>query len=175
MNSAGLEIRPLRDTDESAFHQAIKDNDEEESDFVFAFNFNTNDNFHEYVKLTEKWAQGESLPERFVPNTFLVAVVDGKIVGRVSIRHELNDFLFRLGGHIGYGVVPSERRKGYGAIMLQLALPVARSVGISKVLVTCDDDNDASRKIIEKNGGVFDGLCEDATTRVPKRRYWIDT
>ncbi|MDD1477831.1 GNAT family N-acetyltransferase [Arthrobacter sp. H16F315] len=90
-------------------------------------------------------------------------------LGSLAIRHELNDFLLNEGGHIGYSVRPSARRRGYASKALADALPVARDLGISRVLITCDEDNLGSRATIEKNGGVY----EDS--RNSKRRYWADT
>jgi predicted acetyltransferase len=107
-----------------------------------------------------------------VPATLLVAEVEGEIVGRVSIRHELNDTLLRVGGHIGYGVRPQHRRRGYATEMLRQSLIVAHSLGIDPVLVTCDEDNAGSMAVIERCGGLLEGTVE-----IPgaprKRRYWI--
>lgn len=93
-------------------------------------------------------------------------------IGKVNIRHRLNKNLLKAGGHIGYTIRPSERRKGYGTLILRLALPKAKALGIKKALITCYEDNIGSRKIIEANGGVLE---DTATTNegVVKRRYWI--
>lgn len=117
---------------------------------------------------------GVNLPERLVPSTFLVADVDGQIVGRVSIRHRLNEFLRVEGGHIGYCVLPDFRRRGYATEILRQALIVARSIGIDRVLVTCDDDNAASIKVIEANGGKLDSVQPATDLTSAHRRYWID-
>jgi len=98
------------------------------------------------------------VPPGRVPATFLLAEVDGAIVGRVSIRHELNDYLERFGGHIGYAVRPAHRRRGYGRAILRQSLDVARSVGLSRVLLTCDDTNAASVRIIESCGGLLEDV-----------------
>ncbi|HET8878312.1 MAG TPA: GNAT family N-acetyltransferase [Arthrobacter sp.] len=96
-------------------------------------------------------------------------IVDGEtFLGSLGIRHELNDFLLNEGGHIGYSVRPSARRHGHAAQALADALPLARELGIERVLLTCGEDNAGSRATIEKNGGVY----EDS--RNGKRRYWID-
>jgi predicted acetyltransferase len=104
----------------------------------------------------------------YVPCTYLWIVEGDTFVGSLAIRHELNDFLLNEGGHIGYSVRPSARRRGYAGNALADALPIARELGITRVLLTCDEDNAGSRATIEKNGGVY----ED--TRNGKRRYWID-
>ena len=112
--------------------------------------------------------------EEYVPATTLLAMLDGKIVGILQVRHKLNEGLFSTGGHIGYGVRPSERQKGYGTKMLALALVKCREMGIKKALVTCDKDNAGSAKVILYNGGVYENESaeEDGT---PVNRYWIDT
>lgn len=107
-------------------------------------------------------------PDR-VPSAQLWWADGEEYVGRMSIRHELNDWLQRVGGHIGYDVRPSRRREGHATAMLAAALPLARELGIDRALVTCDLDNHASRRTIERNGGVL----EDE--RDGKLRYWITT
>ena len=107
-----------------------------------------------------------------VPETILWAVVNGEFAGRISIRHELNENLRKEGGHIGYETVPKFRKQGVASEMLKQALPIARNLGISEILITCDDDNEGSIKVIEKNDGVL------ATKQTPagkklKRYYWI--
>lgn len=103
-----------------------------------------------------------------------MAVVTGKIVGRVSLRHELNDFLLREGGHIGYGVVPSERRKGYAKEILRQTLELASRLGIKRVLLTCDDNNEGSSRTIEAHAGKLENKILEPGMSVAKRRYWID-
>jgi predicted acetyltransferase len=117
---------------------------------------------------------GVNLPEGWVGSTFLVADIGGQLVGRVSIRHELNEFLRTEGGHIGYCVLPAYRRRGYATEILRQALIVARSLGIDRVLITCDDDNAGSIRVIESCGGKLDSV-RPATPGTPAlRRYWVD-
>jgi predicted acetyltransferase len=128
-----------------------------------------------YLDLLERQTRGESLPPDHVASTFLFAFVGARIVGRVAIRHELNDFLLRVGGHIGYVVVPEFRRRGYATAMLRRSLQIAHEkLGMSRVLVTCDDDNVGSIKAIERNGGVLENVVAGPDLAKPKRRYWID-
>ena len=167
-------LRTLRLEDEHAFRTAAAEFRSIEPEWEFAFHYDPGEPFADYLRKLDLWSQGKALPRKFVPNTYLVGVVDHAVIGRVSIRHVLNDFLSTIGGHIGYGVVPSQRRKGFATAMLGVAFPIAKSIGMDRLLVTCDDDNIASRRVIEKNGGVFEDLFEAPEMTVPKRRYWID-
>ena len=99
---------------------------------------------------------------------------DGKrnlMVGAVNIRHNLNDYLLKYGGHIGDGIRPSERRKGYATEMIQLALEECRKLGLTRVLMTCDKNNIGSAKSIIRNGGILENeVLEEGSI---KQRYWI--
>lgn len=99
--------------------------------------------------------------------TYLLAFVDGELVGRTSIRHTLNDFLLNVGGHIGYGVRPAHRRRGHATEILLQSLAITQRLGIKANLVTCDDQNVGSRTVIEQAGGVLEDV------RDGMRRYWI--
>jgi len=110
----------------------------------------------------------------FVPSTTYFAVVGRRIVGTIQVRHRLNEELYKYGGHIGYGVRPSERRKGYAARTLALALEKCRELGIEKVLVTCRKDNIGSARTILKNGGVLENEIVRHDGGVTQR-YWIET
>ncbi|SDP23140.1 Acetyltransferase (GNAT) domain-containing protein [Klenkia soli] len=105
--------------------------------------------------------------------TFLLAWVGTDLVGRTSVRHELDERLLRVGGHIGYGVLPDRRGRGYAAEMLRQGLVVARSEGVIAVLVDCDEGNAASARTIERWGGVLDTVVENPDGGPAKRRYWI--
>lgn len=106
-----------------------------------------------YIKRARENRLGIKLPKGRVPSTLYWAIVGNKVVGRVDIRHKLTKGLRIIGGHIGYTVVPSERKKGYGTQMLALALKKVKKMGIKNALVTCDATNIGSKKIIEKNDG----------------------
>ena len=125
----------------------------------------------EYLEILGNESTGTNLKEGRVPSTFLIAEIDGKLVGRASIRHELNDFLLSVGGHIGYGVRPSYRRQGFATEILRQSLTYIHGLGVREVLVTCDDDNFGSIKVIESQGGILENKVEFEGTL--KRRYWI--
>lgn len=118
----------------------------------------------------------ENIPEGRVPaNTyFLVRTADDKIIGMMNIRHKLNDFLLREGGHIGYSIRPTERNKGYATKMLSLGLERCRELNIEKVLLTCDRNNPASARVIQKNNGVLEGEAYSETFSATIQRYWIE-
>ena len=117
----------------------------------------------------------ETVPEGWVPATQLVYVrrCDQRIVGMLQVRHELNDYLARYAGHIGYSVRPDERRKGYAAAMLRDALPVCRALGLEKVMVCCLKDNEGSRRTILRNGGVYECTVHEPQENEDLERYWI--
>jgi predicted acetyltransferase len=108
-------------------------------------------------------------PEGWVPCTTRWYAENGEFLGRITLRHRLNAFLREEGGHIGYSVRPSARRRGHATAMLRGMLPVAARNGLNSVLVTCDDTNTASRRVIEAAGGVL----EDR--RGSKLRFWVGT
>lgn len=166
-----LRLRPPRPDDEPAFragHEAMI-----AEGFAFGLGYSPGMSLDDYIKQLEDHRAGLNLPERFVPSTFLVAEASGELVGRTSIRHRLNEVLLHEGGHIGYGVLPEHRRRGYATEILRQSLIIARSLGIDRVLVTCDDDNIGSIKAIESCGGRLENVVsiEDGA---PRRRYWID-
>lgn len=175
MPPAPLQLRPLRLTDEATFRAAVAEMRGEQTPWDFTFGWAEGESFAAYVQRQERWAQGEDLPLGFVPSGFYVGIVDGEVVGRVSIRFQLNEVLAKVGGHIGYGVRPTQRRKGYATQMLRLSLPIARRHGIERVLLTCNLDNVGSWKVIERCGGVFESIADYPELGSPKRRYWIDT
>lgn len=110
--------------------------------------------FKNYVKLLKGFSKGININSNFVNHsTFWLVNSENKILGVSNIRHELNKGLMMEGGHIGYGIRPSERRKGYATTILKMSLEKAAEFGIRKVLVTCAKSNIGSSKSIIKNGG----------------------
>lgn len=166
-----LRLRPVRLEDEPA---ALAGQEAMKTDgFSFLLGHDELAPWDRYVQTLNDRRCGRSVVEGWVPSTFLFAVVSDELVGRVSIRHELNEYLATIGGHIGYGVLPQFRRRGYATDILRQSLVIARSLGIDSVLVTCDDDNIASAKTIERCGGVFESTIVATDDGVTKRRYWI--
>jgi predicted acetyltransferase len=120
------------------------------------------------------WLRADALedsprPERFVAGTTMWWADGDEYLGRITVRHRLTPSLLLVGGHIGYDVRPSARRRGHATLMLAGALPVARSLGIDRALITCRTDNVGSRRVIEANGGVL----EDE--RDGMLRFWTPT
>ena len=154
----------------ASFIEAVKEF-EAEGKSIYMHGEKPNDDFNKVLEKTRNYEIGKNLPADRVPQTELWLVENGKFIGWVKIRHELNKNLLKQGGHIGYAIRPSERKKGYGTKILELALPVAKNLGIEKVLLTCDDENLGSAKIIEKNGGILENKVQNEGKL--KRRYWI--
>ena len=116
----------------------------------------------------------DTVPKGLVPSSTYLGVreKDNYIVGMIDIRHYLNEYLTQAGGHIGYGVRKTERNKGYAKQMLKLALEKCKELKIKKVLITCDEDNIASEKVIlSANAKLEDIRNVDGEN---KKRFWID-
>ncbi len=127
-----------------------------------------------HLERLELVRSGRGGPEGWVPSTFLIAQVGSELVGRTSVRHSLNPWLARWGGHIGYAVRPAFPRRGYATEILRQSLAIARALGVDKVLVTCDEDNAASAVVIERCGGVLGGVAPGEDGSPDKRRYWVE-
>ena len=132
--------------------------------------FSKYDNFKDWLE-TVVSIQTEA-PAGFVTCSTYFAIVDDEIVGMTSIRHTLNDALRFDGGHIGYSVRPSQRRRGYATQILALALDKCREMNIPNVLITCLKNNEGSAKTIIKNSGILDSEFLDVEGNM-SQRYWI--
>jgi predicted acetyltransferase len=126
--------------------------------------------FDEYVQTLLERAT-DPLPG-YVPSTDYWLIAEGVYAGDINLRHYLIPALEKFGGHIGYRIRPSMRRKGYGTIQCRLALEKGWELGLERVLITCDDDNIGSYKIIEANGGVLLDRVDNGRP-VLSRRYWV--
>ncbi|MFQ7287959.1 MAG: GNAT family N-acetyltransferase [Lacrimispora saccharolytica] len=134
---------------------------------IFKNDYHDFDYYLEHLELKEA-------AEGLVPDSvfFLLDESRDRLLGAVNIRHYLNDSLLKEGGHIGDGIRPSERRKGYATEMIRLALIECKKLGIDKVMMTCDKENIASAKSIIKNGGILENEFVNSDGKV-EQRYWI--
>jgi predicted acetyltransferase len=170
MSADGLRLRPVRVEDEAVVRAAHETMAAEA--FPFALAFGEDETFAGYVERLARIERGEPPMGRYVESSFLLAEVDGVVVGRASIRYRLNDFLRHEGGHVGYCVLPPYRRRGYAGEILCLSLERLHARGVDRVLVTCDDANVGSATVIERAGGVLEGLVVNESG-TQTRRYWI--
>ena len=131
------------------------------------------ENFEVLLQQYRDAAEGKNLKPGFVPWSMFWLEDGGAFIGATSIRHELNDHLLREGGHVGYDVRPSMRGRGLGNKILELTIPKARELGVQKILVTCSENNIASRKVIEKNGGVLENSVPMGDGKPNMLRFWI--
>ena len=158
-------------TEYLAFYEEWKDSGETMIPWVIA---KDPSNFPAMVQELCDAEEGKNLPKGWVPDsTFWLVTSDYTIVGVVNIRHRLTEHLFHAGGHIGYGIRPSARRKGYATKLLALALEKTKELGVAKALIVCDEGNIGSEKTILHNGGLRDSdfIEEDGNV---VRRYWIE-
>ena len=169
-----LKLRVPREDEEEEFLRAHRATSPGVPSFVHYYEDGMH--FRRYLEVLADQERGINLPSaNHVPSTFLFAFVHDRIVGRVSIRHSLNEFLERVGGHIGYVVVPEFRRQGYATEILHEALQITHEkCGLHRILVTCDNDNIGSIRTIEKNGGILENVVDGPDLEKPKRRYWIE-
>lgn len=135
---------------------------------IFKNDYHDFDNYLNNLELKE--AEDGLVPDSVF---FLLDEDRNKLIGAVNIRHYLNDYLLKFGGHIGDGIRPSERKKGYATKMIELALIECKKLGMDKVLITCNKSNIASAKTIIKNGGILENEIKDSDGEIIQR-YWIN-
>ena len=168
-----LILRRLCQHDEASFFEGLKAFDGEDLDW-YTFDWKEGMDFSGLLSRLDKNERGVNLPSGFVPNSMLYGFVEDKIVGRLHIRHKLNDNLRFRGGHLGYAVAPSSRGQGHATQMLREGLEECQKIGLQRVLITCGDKNRPSWKVIENVGGRDYTLSIDLDARENLRRYWID-
>ena len=139
-----------------------------------AAGLNNFSSIEDWLEELKKRSSEATVPEGLVPSSTYLGVreKDNYIVGMIDIRHYLNEYLTQVGGHIGYGVRKTERNKGYAKQMLKLALEKCKELKIKKVLITCDEDNIASEKVILSANAKFEDIRNIDGEN--KKRFWID-
>lgn len=165
-------LRELSDQDEKSFLDWVKHWGSEElswATFVWKPGMSHADHLQKLKDRKDK----NKIPSLLVPDSMLYAFLGNKIVGRLSIRHELNSFLLERGGNLGYCVSPKHRKKGYATEIVKQGLLVCQQLKLNKVLITCADTNVASWKIIEKFGGTMENKIFDEGDNEFVRRYWV--
>lgn len=138
-------------------------------------NLRQTEDMKEYIRHCENCENPRTLPAGLVTATqyLFIRKSDERIIGMIQVRHYFNDYLEKFGGHIGYSVRPSERRKGHAKNMLKMALPLCKDLGLEKILITCLAGNTASEKTIIANGGIYESTVHEPDANVDLKRYWI--
>jgi len=164
-------LRELVLEDRDRFDRAVTAFHESDPGWPFAYWYTPGGDFHAFLMRMRRLREGRDLPPGRVQSTFLVAVGEDQILARASIRHRLDAALLDRGGHIGFGVVPSHRRRGVATEVLRECIAIARTLGLARALLTCDADNVASRATIERCGGRLEDIRrhDDRDTC----RYWV--
>ncbi|MGF1694470.1 GNAT family N-acetyltransferase [Vibrio lamellibrachiae] len=161
---------------EESYIQMVREFSEQGEVFIpFVLSENYSD-FPAMIDRLASYSRGEQLATVFVANSsYWLINTNEKVVGCSNLRHDLNDELLVLGGHIGYGIKPSERKKGYAKLILKLTLPRANSNGITKALLTVNKANLGSVKAIQSNGGVLEAEKKVSGQEGLVQYYWVET
>ncbi|MCL2406414.1 MAG: GNAT family N-acetyltransferase [Defluviitaleaceae bacterium] len=146
------------------------------------YSFNDPDTSHEWKdSIFERYEDnrnGVNLKEGYVPSStfWLVDEERGIFLGEGNVRHNLTPPLINYGGHVGYAIRHTQWGNGYGTLLCSLLLREAVKLGIKEALITCDDNNHASRKVIERNGGMLENIVPNIIDgmQIQTRRYWVD-
>ena len=167
-----LILRELTENDEAAFRAGMNEW-VGESPHLYSFAWKDGMAYSEMMEILRNEAKGINMAPGRVQQTMLYGFVGEEIVGRLSVRHVLNDYLRKRGGHIGYAIAPRFRKKGYATEMVRQGIAFCRGLGLSEVMITCLDTNVPSYKIIESFGGRLQDTVWDEEDSEMRRRYWI--
>lgn len=167
-----LILRELNVADELSFITGLKEWVGEKA-YWYSFVWGPDMTYERMLEILEKEKNGIDLLPGRVPHTMLYGFLGNEIIGRVSVRHTLNENLKKRGGHIGYAVAPRFRRQGFARELTRQALEYCRILGLKEILVTCADNNVPSWKIIEHFNGQLEDKVWDDEDKEMIRRYWI--
>lgn len=167
-----LQLRQLADQDEVAFLKWVQDWKDEDPLWA-TFAWKPGMTHQDHLAELENQKDKTKIAKDRVPATMFYGFVENTIVGRINIRHELNDHLLQRGGHLGYAVSPKFRKQGYATQMFRLGLQKCRDLGLSEILITCTDENVASWRVIEKFGSQLENRILDDEDKKLVRRYWL--
>ncbi|AZK47926.1 GNAT family N-acetyltransferase [Paenibacillus lentus] len=162
-----VELKELREAEGQDIFEMIQEIGQGENGFTPHFPDHDFEEFKRSLPQFVKSLKGIELPEGYVPETIYWLYVDDRPVAYGKLRHQLNESLLMYGGHVGYIVRPTERGKGYGKLVLSKMIEQATKRGIYELLITCDEINEPSRKVIERNAGELDSITNGIC------RYWI--
>ena len=168
-----LILRELTDKDEASFMAGIKEW-AGESPWWYSFAWKEGMTFPEMMQILRNEAKGVNMAPGRVQHSMLYGFVGVEIVGRLSVRHVLNDYLRKRGGHIGYAVAPRFRKKGYATEIVRQGIEFCRGLALTEIMVTSLDSNVPSCKIIENFGGRLQDTVWDDEDNEMRRRYWIE-
>ena len=165
---------PTKDDEKEILDMVQEFYDNSEKSIPGSSSIETFDSFDEWLKKIINSSKKETVPEGRVSADQFITVrkSDKKLIGFVNLRHELNDYLLKFGGHIGDSIRPSERKKGYGTEQLKICIEYYKELGINDVLITCKDWNIASKTSIMKCGGKYENTLTDKDGN-NLERYWI--
>ena len=167
-----LILRELTDSDEAAFFEGLAQWSEADRSW-YTFAWEPGMSYLEMLEILRKERLGIELRPDRVQHSILYGFVEDKIVGRVSVRHTLNEYLSFRGGHLGYSVAEPFRRRGYARAMVTQALAYCRTIGLNELLITCADSNVASYQLIEQFSARLEGVVLDPQDQQSFRRYWL--
>ncbi len=167
-----LVLRQLVESDEAEFFEGLQEWSGDDLSW-YTVAWKPGMTYAEMLSILSKENSDIDLPEGRVPATMFYGFVEGKIVGRLHVRHRLNNKLRLRGGHLGYAITKKFRKRGYASDMFEQALPFCSKIGICELMITCGDENVASWKIIERFNGKLEDKIWDNEENEMIRRYWI--